>query len=140
MQLKTAKSQKETGMVTKTMVFCLDARVELTQEEQDAIKKYKLGKEVLYNSEAAQQHLDRGASGLVQGTIGGAMKAFAGLALAKMSLQVTIDSLSKGQHIECKDMLELVGAEDTIKLACQNMKKFLEIAKTFDGKEMVSDF
>jgi hypothetical protein len=65
------------------------------------------------------------------------MKAYAQLALSKMSLNISIDSLTQGQHVECKDMDELLGAEGAIRSACEQMKSYIETSKTFDGQEMV---
>ena len=58
-------------------------------------------------------------------------------AMAGLSLKVTIDSLSNGQHIECKDLDELLGAEGAIREACSNVKAYLGMAQMFDGREEV---
>ena len=57
MQLKLSRSQKSSGMLSKSVVFCLDARADLTQEERHLIDKYKLGSQVIYNSAASAKHL-----------------------------------------------------------------------------------
>jgi hypothetical protein len=62
------------------------------------------------------------------------------MALAKMQLNVTIASLGRGHHIECKDLEELLESEDTIRTACKNLTRYLEVADTFDGSELVVEY
>ena len=50
---------------------------------------------------------------------------------------LTIKNLTSGEHMECKDLGELVTAEEQIRIACGNLKKYLAIAETFDGREEV---
>ena len=140
MKLKLKRSQKTGGMMSKSVTFCLDARTELAPDEADDVKKYKLGGLVIYNSEASKKHLDSTAAGLNSGGAMGILKGAAGLAMSKMSLNITIDSLTSGQHIEAKDMAEALGAEEAIKHACENMKGYLAAASTFDDQEEVIEY
>ena len=137
MQLVLRRSQKSTGLMTKSIIFCLDARVDLTNDEADNVKRYGLGAQVLYNSQESKEHLDRAADA------GGGAKGFLSsavhLAMAKFALNITINSLTKGQHIECKELDELLGAEEAIKSACDNIRTYIGVAMTFDGREMVFD-
>ena len=137
MQLVLSRSQKATGLMSKTITFCLDARVAITREERANIDKYKLGSQVVYNSSTTKQHLDK-----VMETAGGGRGILSGavhLAMSKMSLSITVDSLTKGHHIECKDLDELLGAEEAIETACQNIITYVDMAATFDGREIVID-
>ena len=56
MQLKIQRSQRMGGLVGGTVVFCLDVRADYAREEAANIAKYKLGREVIYSSRAAQRH------------------------------------------------------------------------------------
>ena len=122
MQLKIQRSQRVGGVLGNTVFFCLDVRADYSPEEQSNVRKYKLGSQVIYNSKAAQKHLDnvgaqmdrtrsdRGgevAAGLARGVFS--------LAMAKMSLNISIASLGRGHHIECKDLDELLEAEDAVR-------------------------
>ena len=140
MQLKLQRSQKSSGMISKSVVFCLDARVELTPEEAENVQKYKLGSMVIYNSEASKRHLAAGDAAAASSTAGGVGKAFVRLAMAKLSLNISIDSLTRGHHIECKDLEELLGAEEAVMEGCKTLKMYLDAAGTFDGREVVVDF
>lgn len=143
MQLKVKRSQKTSGIMGNP-VFMLDARAILNGDEQNLVRKYSLGKLVVYDSqarkkhdEAATDHFDtaayaRGTSIITQGLRGAARAAAAAL-----SLRVTVDSLASGQHVECKDLNELLGAESAMVDACNTVKGYLAAATTFDGREEV---
>ena len=135
MQLVMRRSQKTSGLMTKSVVFCLDARVDLSPEERDNVKRYGLSKQVLYNSSASKAHLEKVAetAGGARGFLSGAVH----LAMAKLALNITIESLTQGHHIECKDLEELLGAEEAIKTACENIRTYVQVASTFDGREMI---
>jgi len=131
MQLKLQRSQRTGGLMGGKAIFVLDIRAEYSPDERTSINKYSLGGEVIYNSQKATDHLDRA----VQST--SAFRTLGSIALAKMSLNITIAGLAKGQHIECKDLGELLGCEEAICDACKNVKAFLDAAATFDGREVV---
>src|SRR5665213_4392618 len=52
MQLKLKRSQRAGGIMGGKVLFGLDARAELTPDEQSLVRKYSLGKIVVYDSEA----------------------------------------------------------------------------------------
>jgi hypothetical protein len=136
MQLVLRRSQKTTGLVSKSVLFCLDARVDLSPEERSNVNKYRLGSQVLYNSSATEAGLAKAAAGF---SGGGLLKGAVSLAMSRLSLSITVDSLTKGHHIECKDIDELLGAEQAIQSACEHIRTYLEVASTFDGREIVVD-
>ena len=149
MQLKLKRAQREAGMIGKKILFALDARADLSNEEKDLVKKYGLGSTVIYDSanrrkhaEAAVGHAD--ASVDPSATVGGSMyrlaRGYASMAMSALSLRVTVESLTRGQHIECKDLDELLGAEAAIVEACKSLKSYLDTAVTFDGREEVVEF
>lgn len=139
MQLKLKRSQREGGIVGKNVIFCLDARVEFTAREKANIQRYKLHKQVIYNSEASKKQLEKSA-GSMDGSMAGSLKSLAFSALAGMNLNISIEGLERGTHVECKSMDELLGAESAILTACNNLKEYLETADTFDGREVVIDY
>ena len=105
MQLVLTRSQKKSGLVTKSVVFILNARTRLTNEEAFAVKEYGLGGENIYSSEKARKHAENiGHKGLIGG--------YLSLAMHKLSLNITIDSLTKGHQVECKSLDEVLGAEE----------------------------
>lgn len=140
MQLKLTRSQREGGVVSKSVIFCLDARVQLTAEEQANVSRYKLGSQVIYNSEASKRHLAKSEALQSTGTAGGLAKSFVSLAMAALNLNITINGLQRGQHIECKSLDELLSAEEALMEACQNLRAYLDTAASFDGREVLVDF
>ena len=140
MQLKIQRSQRMGGVMGGTVVFCIDAQAEYSRPEQDNIARYKLGKQIIYNSRAAQKHIERAKLGAQIGGAWGYAGSAASFVLAKMSLNISVDSLGWGQHIECKDMLELLEAEEEVMVACRMLKRFLETAATFNGSLALIDF
>jgi len=147
MQLKIQRSQRAGGVLGGTVIFCLDVRADYSPAEQDNIRKYKLGSQVIYNSQAARKHLERAGTHLERTQAGGTGERAAGLArgvfsmaMAKMSLNISIASLGRGHHIECKDLDELLEAEETVREACKSVTRYLEVAASFDGSEMVVEY
>jgi hypothetical protein len=146
MQVKLRRSQRSTGMLSSKIVFALDARAELTPEERGLVSKYGLGKLSVYDSEARKRHGELGNAdldakgGSAAASLWRTARGATRLAMSALSLNVTIDSLANGQHIECKDLDELMGAEAAILDACRNVKAYLETALTFDGREEVLEF
>lgn len=139
MRLLLRRSQRS-GSFSGAVIFCLDARAEFTPQERENIQRYKLGSQVIYNSEASRKHIEKGAAAAASGNMVGGLKGLASLALAAMNLNISIKSLEAGQHVECKSMDELLGAEAAIMEACENLKGYLDTAATFDGREVLVDF
>ena len=137
MKIFLRRAQRDAGLLGGKVVFSLDARIEPTPEEMGAMRKYKLGGITVYSSENAKKHAAGVAGNLATGNLWGTAKAAASAGMMALSLRCTLDSLTKGQHIECKDMGELLGAEAAIVEACNTAKAFLEAAVTFDGREQV---
>ena len=131
MKLILQRSQKSGMMGVGKITFGLDARAQLTGEEAGYVKTYKMGKEVLYHKakiSADAQMSDR-------------FLGFAGLAATfaarALDLTITVDSLVKGQHIDCKDIIEMRAAEEQLKEACGVFKEVLESAAHFEGEEVI---
>mgnify|MGYP003393510382 FL=1 len=153
MKLLLRRSQRTGGMLGGKTFFALDARVELSADENVLVRKYGLGKPAAYDSEARKKHSasayghsDNAAAtpGYTASSAGRSMwsnaRGLASAAMAALALHVTVDSLINGQHIECKDLDELLGAEAAITEACRNIKTYLETAVTFDGREELIEF
>jgi hypothetical protein len=147
MQLKIQRSQRTGGVMSSTVFFCLDVRADYTSEEQNNISRYKLGAQGIYNSHAARRHLDTAGAHLETTQVGSVGERAAGLArgamslaLSKLHLNITIDSLGRGQHIECKDLEELLEAQEAVRTACKNVTRYLQIAATFNGSQTVIDY
>jgi hypothetical protein len=150
--LRLKRSQRTNAL--NKILFVLDARMDVSAENRALIQKYSLGSRVVYDSAnreayAAAAKARFESSGYHPGFrdspgrhVLGAGKAFLNLGMAAvhatvavLSLRITIDSLMKGVHVECKDMDELLEAEGAIMQAAQNLKGHLDTVTTFDGRE-----
>ena len=105
--------------------FALNVRAELSEDEKSNIKKYKLGETMLYEREKLA---DRGS-----GLLGVASR----FAFKMLNISVSVDDLSKGKQIECKDIVEMLAVEDQLKEAAQTFKNVLEAAASFGGEEVL---
>jgi hypothetical protein len=90
------RDQKAGMMGMGSVTFVLEVRARLTNEEQANVGKYKLGKTVLYTK---AEIVDRGS-----GLLGLASR----LAFKAMNISVTVDDLTGGKRIECKDIVEML--------------------------------
>lgn len=132
MELRIKREQTTSGMFGNKVSFVIRARGLLTQEEAANIRKYGIGGEVIYNSEAARKHLQNTANARNNIT------ALISLARAKMSLNITIDSLTQEGHtITCSNLDEAIGAEDALKEACEAAATYIKVASAFDGSEEI---
>ena len=123
MKLLLRRDQKSSLMGKIT--FMLDVRAELADEEKNNIKKYKLGDTMLYER---GKIVDPGS-----GLLGLASR----LAFKMMNLTVSVDDLSGGKKIDCKDIVEMLAVEEQIKEAAQTFKNVLEAAASFGGEEVI---
>jgi len=128
MKLRLNKSQRSTGVMSKKVLFSLGAQVDLTAQEADFIKKYKMGTEVLYNKDRVNPELQNYGSG--KGII-------RNLSAIAMNINLTVNDLVKGKTIECKDISEILDAEASVKSACAGLKNLLEACAGFEGEEII---
>jgi hypothetical protein len=126
MELLLRRDQKPGMMGMGTVTFVLEVRARLTAEEQKNIGRYKLGKSVLYTK---GELVDRGS-----GLLGLASR----LAFKAMNISVSVDDLSGGKRIECKDIVEMIAVEGQIREAAATFKQVLETAAHFGGEEVLA--
>ena len=123
MKLLLRRDQKS-GLIGK-VTFTLAVRAELSDEEKSNIKKYKLGDTMLYERDKL---IERGS-----GLLGLASR----VAFKMMNISVSVNDLSDGKKIDCKDIIEMLAVEEQIKEAAQTFKSVLEAAATFGGEEVI---
>lgn len=132
MKLKLRRSQKQ-GMTG--IKFVLFAIVDLDEHERTSLNKYQLGKTVLYSSEEGDYAL------ALLGSKAGLLNNLKGLGLswmAKASNQlIMLGALISGKEITCKDINELIGVEEQMRAACENLARILYVCENFDGEEII---
>jgi hypothetical protein len=78
----------------------------------------------------------RAAEGGWKNIFGGAVSVVRG----RLATNISIASLGRGHHVECKDMQELLEAEDELREASKNLTRYLQVAKTFNGQRILISY
>jgi hypothetical protein len=118
------KRDQKSGLLGK-VTFTLSVRAELTPEEREHVKRYKLGNTMLYER---LKTIDPGS-----GLLGLASR----VAFKMINLTVSVADLDEGKQIECKDIVEMLAVEEQIREAAQTFKSVLAAAATFGGEEVI---
>ena len=126
MELLLRRDQKVGMLGMGSVIFALEVRARLTSAEQQNITRYKLGKTILYTK---NEIIDPG-----KGLLGLASR----LAFKAMNISVSVDDLTGGKRIECKDIIEMLAVEGQIKEAAVTFKDVLEAAAHFGGEEVLA--
>ena len=114
MQLKIRRSQK--SGLTGSVVFVLDVTAELSADEKRLVDRYKLGGQCVYSSAEADAHAE-GASQMHNPAM---LVSLAQLVADKVMKRIlTVKDLVAGQHIECKELSQLLAVEEQIRNAVQ---------------------
>ena len=129
MKLILNRGQKTAGLMSKNIVFQLTARVELTDQENAAVDKYKFRSETVYSKENVAP------SGYAASTTWSGIAR--NLSAAAMNLNLTVGDLTLGRTIECKSIGEMLDCEDTIKQACEVLSGLLQACETFEGETVL---
>ena len=125
MKLLLRRDQKAGMLGIGKIAFTLDVRSEITEAEKGNIKKYKLGDTMLYSK---HKIVDPG-----RGILGWLWRFFFKL----RTLTISVDDLTKGKQVECKDIVEMLAVEDQIKEACHTFQAVLKAAASFGGEEVI---
>lgn len=128
MKLTLRRRQQDTGLLSKTVQFVLEAKVQLTEQEAANIKRYKMGKEILYSKDRM------GYRDWDNDTAKGMARNLAAIAVA---ITITADDLVKGKTIVCKDIMEMSAIVEQIKSATEGLKIILETAAQFEGEQVL---
>lgn len=124
MKLLLRRSERS-GMLGK-LIYVLEVRAEVSPDERNSIAKYKFGPSILYSK---------------KGKPTGDMNTWSGighnLLHYAMDLTVSVNDLVNGKRIECKDIMEMLGAEEQIKEAAQMFGNVLRAASQFGGEEVI---
>lgn len=129
MKLLIRRNQK-TGLLGGAK-YTLYVRAQVTDEEQQLIKKNHLAGELLV-------YYDKDAD---KATLAGAMKDAGGLTgvlVRKMrDTALTVAKLIEGTEFKCENVGELLGVEGEVRQATLMLKNYLDVATTFGGEEVL---
>jgi hypothetical protein len=139
MELKIRRTQRDAGLINTSMRFSVDARAVFTDEERRSIKKYDLGKLLVYQSDKAKAAAI-GMQVVRDGSVKGDMRALGLIAVAAMNINIRVRDLEDGKSVECKSLDEVLGAEEAFIDGCRHLQGYLDTAATFDGRETIISF
>lgn len=129
MKLLIRRNQK-TGLMGGAK-YLLYVRAQVTDEEQQLIRKNNLAGELLV-------YYDKDAN---KATLMGAMKDAGGLTgglIRKMrDTALTVAKLIEGTEFKCENVGELLGVEGEVRQATLMLKNYLDIAAKFGGEEVL---
>lgn len=54
-----------------------------------------------------------------------------------LNISISVDDLTHGKRVDCKDIVEMLAVEEQVKDAARNFKAVLEAASTFGGEHVV---
>ena len=107
------------------VIFILDARAEFTPEERSNIRRYRLGKTLLYQR-YQMTNPGSGWLGIVQR-----------LLFKMRNIEVTVASLVSGTHLEFKDIHEMLAVEEHLTEVSRNFKDVLDAASGYSGENLI---
>ena len=118
--------------MTGTVKFTLNVIVDLDADEQAALKKYKFGKTTVYESPKGAA-----ATGLLRST-GGSLGGITATIAAKATNQIlSVNDLVNGKEITCKDITEMIAAEEQVVDGCHALARILYACQHFEGEEVI---
>jgi hypothetical protein len=164
MHLLLRRSQRDDGWLFSSIMFLLDARLDLTPEEEELFINYQLAEVVVYDSDQrvqhaynADRHFQAAAEPMAklpwEPSLGQLANAFGEIAASlwntaagatyaiasTFSLSITLGSLARGQHFESEELEEILTVENNIREAVEYLGNYLRVAVTFDGYEDLSE-
>jgi hypothetical protein len=136
-------------------IFILDARLGVNWKQFSDVRKYRLAKQIVYDSArrqkrnelarthlllAAQQESPKGAT--VQQQVMGFLRTIYFLIRALFSwllsfffIRIRLGKLIRGAHIESKSLVRILETKEAIETAARDLKLYLMAAEKFDGRE-----
>jgi hypothetical protein len=129
MELLLSKSQKKGMMGLGSISFILNIKTKLTDEENELVKRYKMGDLIVYEKVPISEMV---------GGMGSVATMFTAIASKALKLQFRVKDLVNGRQIECKDIGEMIAAHEQIESAAESFYHLLMAAKNFEGEEVIT--
>jgi hypothetical protein len=137
MMLLIRRSQRFTLFLRRPR-FIMHFKADVTPEEVALIKKYKLWGSFLHTSKEFEQRLaaanaPKGVMDLIRPFYAAFLRMFSWISLF-FALKLTVKTLVNGKRVEKSDLGELLFVEKEVVQACEALKNYLDVARTFDGR------
>lgn len=108
--------------------FSVHFIAELSPEAKEAVRYYGFGKAILYQKDLRLK---------LTANIPLMIWRFIYLWLTRHKWRITVNDLVKGRTMTCKDILEMMEAEENIKETTEFFTKILRSASYFGGEEVI---
>ena len=148
MDLLLRREQRDDGWIASSITFVLYAQLDFTEEEAHQCERYDLYSRVAYNSEdfvrhleAADKHREKAAEEADLGEI--ISNSFSALfynVAGRLSLQLTVQNLCDGIHLESQELEEILHIEKCVRDAAAGIASYLDVALTFGGEEQLNEY
>jgi hypothetical protein len=148
-----ARSQRMNWL--RRVVFMIDARLGVSREQLELMKKYRLGRTIVFDSarrerqnELARTHLQMASDkrtlticlwreewrGIFR-RLYYLIRALFSFMLGFLFIRITLAKLIRGAHVESRSLDTILATKNAIERAAGDLKAYLEVAETFDGRE-----
>ena len=114
MKLAIQRGQAKGMMGMGAVSFEVRGQVQLTTEEAELVRHYKLDNEVLASKPLRILGADTGRV-----------------------IQITVSTLISGTTHKAQSLGEVEGYAESLVSACKNLKSYLAVARTFGGQEVI---
>lgn len=139
----------------KRVIFIVDARMGVSVEQLELMRKYRLGRTIVFDSarrerqnELARTHFEMAREkasrpiclwreevrGLLR-RLYYLIRSLVSFLLGFLFVRVTLGKLIKGAHVESKSLETIMAAKHAMERAAGDLKVYLEVAESFDGRE-----
>lgn len=125
MKLILERNQRSKGMMSKTQVFSVTFRAEVSEKEKEMINTLSLADDILYDN---YDEVDPGS-----GLLGLASRMTGG----PQSIEINVRDLVNGKTVEVPNIVQMKAIEEQVKSAAANLKAILDTAATFGGREVI---
>ena len=125
-QLKIRRSQAK-GVI-RGVQFNVHFIAELSDDALQATDHYRFGKTVLYQKDLELK--------LTLNVLAALWRVF-WLWITRSRWQITVNDLTKGRTVKCKDILEVLQVEKDVRTAAELFADILRAASWFGGEEVV---
>lgn len=129
MRLIMSRKQKPLGVLNKYVLFQLNIRLELEEDEQAVVAHYKLGGELIYQKENISS-----ISTAHRNVWGGIAR---NLTVSSMNFQLTAKNLLKGRLVKSRSISDILSIELAVMQGCKTFKELIEACPDFKGETII---
>jgi hypothetical protein len=149
MHLLIRRSQRDDGWFESSITFIRDCQLDMSEEEHYLFTRYGIADRIVYNSEDFVEHLEAADAAREEaakdvtdlGTVySQSLVAFFHNIMGRLSLQISLQSLVDGLHVESQDLEETLYIEKLVREGVEFIAQYFELGFTFDSSEALHEY